>query len=173
MKYEVRKGFRGIRSKEADKLAREFLGLEKKLDRPPTAEDIVEAARKGRSTFWQVFERAGLWDDRRAAEVARLTFARYILRAITVHLEVTEGAVEQPAFIAVRYTDDGPTPDGGYVATETVLQDQAMARAYLRRLQREAVRLAEDAKAWEWLIKTVVPAEEFVAAAGKLAEAPI
>lgn len=173
MKYEVRPGFRGIRVGEADKLAKEFLGLESKLGRPPTPEDIVAAAEKGRSTFHKVFDRAGLWDDRKAAQIARLQFARYVLRAITVHLEVTDGAVEQPAFIAVRYTDDDPESPGGYVATESVLRDPIMARTYLKRLQREAIRLAEDAKAWEWLIKTITPADEFVTAATKLAEAPI
>lgn len=173
MKYEVRKGFRGIHVKEADQLAREFLGLEKKLKRPPTAEDIVDAARKGGSTFWNVFERAGMWNDATAARIARLNFARYVLRAITVRLEITDGAVEQPAFVAVQFTDDDPVPDGGYVATETVLKDRSMAEAYLRRLRREAMRLAEDAKAWEWLLKTVPPAEDFVAAAGRLAEVPV
>lgn len=173
MKYEVRKGFRGVRVKEAPKLAKEFVALEKKLGRPPTAEDIVDVARKGHSTFWEVFERAGLWNDATAARIARLNYARYVLRAITIHLEETEGAVEQPAFIAVRYTDDDELPEGGYVATETVLRNPDMARAYLRRLQSEARRIADQAKAWEWIIKTVQPADEFVAAAAEFGASPI
>ena len=170
-KYGIRNGFR-FRQSDAPALAKAFLALEKRLGRPPTAEDVVEEARNPKSPFFAVFEAANLWDDAYAAQQARIVYARKVIEAISVTIVHGHESYEVRGFIPARYTGDDPNAVG-YTST---LSSVARRRAYLQRLHEEARRLNEQIAAWAWLLSLEPEPEpeamSFIAAIKKFAEAP-
>ena len=52
-----------------------------------TAEMVVNEARKKGSILWNVFDKAGLWDDKIAAEKARLTYAHMLIIRCKVYIQ--------------------------------------------------------------------------------------
>lgn len=167
--YAIRRGYH-FKAKDAAPLARAFIKLEKKLRRPPTAEDIVELAADPTSPFYRVFDEAGMWDDQYAAQQARLHFARKIIESIDVMITRGNEQVQVRGFVPVRHVDG---EGEGYTSTEKVINDEERTFTYLRNLQKEAQRTAENAAAWAWIVQTHEPAEAYVKSAKRFAEAPI
>jgi len=68
---------------------------------------VVEDARSLQSPLHKVFEAKGLWDDKRAAEQARLEFAGYLVRHIYVEVIAHSGERRiQRAFVSVPSKQD-------------------------------------------------------------------
>lgn len=167
--YNIRRGYH-FKSTDAKPLAKAFIALEKRLRRPPTAEDVVDEATNEESPFFRVFDAAGMWDEEYAAQQARLHFARKIIESIDVTIVRDDGEVQVRGFVPIRYvTGSGE----GYTSTEGVLRDADRTRAYLLTLQKEAQRIAENTAAWAWLVQTSAPAKAYVAAAKRFAKAKV
>lgn len=91
---------------------------------------VVEDARDPSSPTHNAFE----WDDTAAAERYRLEQARYLLRAIVILREPTNGDPKQVrAFVNVRETEGGPI----YTSINIAMGDPAMRQAVLQQAWRE------------------------------------
>lgn len=167
--YNIRRGYH-FKAADAKPLAKAFIALEKRLRRPPTAEDVVDEAQNENSPFFRVFDAAGMWDDVYAAWQARLHFARKIIESIDVTIVREDGEIQVRGFVPIRFVNGNGE---GYTSTEGVLRDPDRTRAYLLNLQKEAQRTAENAAAWAWLVQTSAPAKAYVTAARRFAKAKV
>jgi hypothetical protein len=117
----------GLSHKDAQ-VAGEFLD-DKFGDAPITAQDFVEAARPSDAPVHHLIE----WNNKRAADLYRLDQARYVMRSITVVVEIAGEEEETRAYHHVTVdTDEGPKE--GYVRQEIVWEtpearDQIIRRA--------------------------------------------
>lgn len=89
----------------------------------------LKAAKKGTALYAAV-DSAGLWNDTKAANLARIEFLRAIIVKVRVSIERADG---KPEFIRayVSLSEDRKT-GGGYVSTVEVLQDDAKKAQMLR-----------------------------------------
>ena len=88
------------------------------------AEDLVEYARRhDDSALRQAFDAHELFDDERAAERARLAFARHLIQRVKVRL-ITPNKAQTPLRVYVNLRDERKTEAGGYRLRSAVLRDE-------------------------------------------------
>lgn len=114
-------------------------------------EQVVEAARNKKSALYAEFKAKGLWDDAKAAEMARLEYAGRLIRTYVVK------AIEEdlpPVRAMVSVVSDRER-GGGYRPIRDVLDDDnlraqmiATALMELRALKRKYDQLTELAAVW-------------------------
>ena len=162
--YGIREGY-SLPEKEAPRLGKAWEALERKLQRPPTAHDLVEAAADPKSAFHTFIE----WDEGKAAYEYRLTQARYLIRSLAITLPEF-GDMKVRAIISVDGEND---PIGGFMSTATAVSTRPdIVRNHLRRLHLAAENIEREYGAWASFIE-FEPGREFVKAATKLARAKI
>lgn len=94
-------------------------------------EDVVALARKVDSALHEDFDRQGLWDDRSAAERARLEYAARVIRLYVIR--PTEESKE-PIRALVSLIDDRKLKPGslGYRHIEDVMSDEDLREQLLQ-----------------------------------------
>lgn len=108
--------------------------------------DVVKYAKRKGSALHAEFDRNGLWDDKTAAEVARLEFASRIIRTYVFVRDDARGPVRALVSLHEDRKKDGP----GYRALTDVLDDPDLTESLIqtalmefRALKRKYDRLAE------------------------------
>lgn len=119
-------------------------------------ERVVEyAQRDPHSALHEDFDRQGLWDDARAAHVARLEYAGRLIRLYVVK---PKGADAPPVRALVSLVDDRKKGSGfpGYRSIGDVMEDQSLrasllqtARMELRAFRRKYEQLTELSEVWD------------------------
>jgi hypothetical protein len=93
---------------------------------------LVEFARANPSSAcYASFEKAGMWDDETAAEIARVGFARQLIHRYKVEIIGNDGAPHVVrATVSTRdlrpdsKDDEAPVVTGSYILRTTVMSDQ-------------------------------------------------
>jgi len=83
--YKVREGFR-VPKNDAKVIGQRLEYLGRGDFQSVTAAEFLRDARQKDSPTHQLFAKKGLWDDRKAAEQARLEYARYLMRAVEIEV---------------------------------------------------------------------------------------
>lgn len=117
--------------------------------------DVVRVARRKGTALHEDFAKQGLWDDKRAAERARLEYAARVIRLYVVR-DVSEGSTA-PIRALVSVMEDRKPASGlpGYRRIGDVLKDQTLreqliqtALSEARALRRKYEHLRELAEIW-------------------------
>ena len=108
--------------------------------------DVVSYAKKNGTALYEEFDRAGLWNDRVAAEKARLDFAGQVIRTYVFVRDDARG----PVRALVSLHEDRKKDGVGYRHLNDVLDDPDMTESLVqtalmefRALKRKYDRLAE------------------------------
>lgn len=112
---------------DAAKAGRELERIEKALNRPLTAEDVLERARDDKNVLHGAFE----WDDAKAAHEHRIGQAGHLMRSITVDIS-RSNLIDRPVRAYVNVTQG---ENRGYTAITRAMSDielrkQVIERAY-------------------------------------------
>ena len=147
MEYAFVKGF-PRRGMDPDAVGNELERLEGKLG-PLTPDQVVEAARKKRSSMHKAFE----WDDSKAAILGRRAQAKSLLGGIIVIIEDQEPIRK---FIKVVTRPENPEDKvSGYVTLAAAMSDKDQRKAILLRAKRELASFARKYKGLKELASVI------------------
>lgn len=106
VQFKLRAGYR-LKAADAERIAKRLLELEMQLGRSVEPADVLADARSTQSPLHEIYAAQDLWDDRAAAERARLEYARYLLQAIEfVRVDEQGREVNVPLFRNVPRFDE-------------------------------------------------------------------
>ena len=125
----------------ADLIAKELRGI---LGHDETfqAADVVDFAKKNkRSAIRREFDKRDLFNDKTAAQQARLAFARQIIQRVRVRI-IRPKHPPAPIRVYVNLTKERKTPDQGYRMRKEVLADTARQQQFREEVSRDIEAIA-------------------------------
>jgi len=97
---------------------------------------VTWAKRHKGSKLYKMFDRRGLWNDRTAAEAARLDFGRDVIQKYRVKVTAKDGETYRVRAL-VSLSEERETAAESYCLRSDVISDRARKRALLRDAARD------------------------------------